>query len=68
MEKKVPSKIMKYFKCMHLPPHLMKVSSPFCNLAEIMDKMPDSEEKQAGLRYLMNAKDCFVRARSELPE
>jgi hypothetical protein len=59
--------IMKYFAYQHayqhLPDKLQGVSKPFFDLAWTMDAaMPDSPEKSAGLRKLLEAKDCFVRA------
>lgn len=57
------SPIMKYFEYAHLPSHLQKVSKPICELAQQMDiNLPDGAEKSAGLRKLLEAKDCFVRA------
>ena len=54
---------MKYFEHAHLPEHLRKVSAPICELAKQMDlNLPDGAEKAAGLRKLLEAKDCFVRA------
>ena len=35
---------------------------PICDLATKMDELPDCAEKSAGLRKLLEAKDCFVRA------
>ena len=62
----MPSPIMKYFAYLHLPPALQKVSKPFADLAEEMEQtLPDGPEKSAGLRKLLEAKDCFVR--SSLP-
>ena len=56
------SPIMKYFKYGHLPDHLKKISEPICLLAEHMDsQLPEGPEKSAGLRKLLEAKDCFVR-------
>ena len=55
--------IMKHFAYKHLPEHLQKVSAPFGELAIEMDKsLPDGPEKSAGLRKLLEAKDCMVRA------
>lgn len=55
---------MKYFAFSHLPPHLQEVSKPIGELAELMDSMlPDGAEKSAGLRKLLEAKDCLVRAK-----
>jgi len=55
--------IIKYFKYEHLPEKLQEVSKPICVLAQEMDHvLPDCAEKSAGLRKLLEAKDCFVRA------
>ena len=55
--------IMKYFKYKHLPEHLQVISKPFCELAEeINNTCENSAEKSAGLRKLLEAKDCIVRA------
>lgn len=36
---------------------------PVCKLAEAMESfLPDGPEKSAGMRKLLEAKDCFVRA------
>ena len=55
--------IMKCFEYDHLPDYLQLVCKPIGELAKIMDEeLPDSAEKSAGLRKLLEAKDCFVRA------
>ncbi len=55
--------ILKYFEYKHLPEKLQTVSAPICELAIKMDSdIPDGPEKSAGLRKLLEAKDCFVRA------
>lgn len=55
--------IMQYFEYAHLPPHLQAVSKPICELAKAMDDLlDDGPEKSAGLRKLLEAKDCLVRA------
>jgi len=55
---------MKFFAYQHLPAGLQEVSKPISELAEKMDaELPDSAEKSAGLRKLLEAKDCFVRAK-----
>lgn len=57
------SPIMKYFEYKHLPEKGQKVSQPIGDLARQMDQdLPDSAEKSAGLRKLLEAKDCLVRA------
>ncbi|WP_247718802.1 hypothetical protein [Morganella morganii] len=56
--------IMKYFEYQHLPAHLQEVSKPVGDLAKQMDEqLPDGAEKSAGLRKLLEAKDCLVRAK-----
>ena len=55
--------LMKFFKYEHLPEHLQKISKPIGDLAKEMDKeLPNNAEKSAGLRKLLEAKDCLVRA------
>ena len=56
------SEIMKYFAYEHLPEHLQAISKPFSDLAEKMDMTVYGPEKEAGLRKLLEAKDCMVRA------
>lgn len=56
--------IIKYFSFSHLPPNLQDVSQPIGELASHLDDvLPDGPEKSAGLRKLLEAKDCFVRAK-----
>jgi hypothetical protein len=55
--------IMRYFAYSHLPEKLQVISKPFCDLAELMaTSLPPSAETSAGLRKLLEAKDCAVRA------
>jgi len=55
--------IMKYFAYEHLPEKLQAISKPIGDLARQMDEqLPDGPEKSAGLRKLLEAKDCLVRA------
>ena len=55
--------IMQYFAFAHLPTHLQGISRSCGALAEAMcAMMPDSPELTVGLRKLLEAKDCFVRA------
>ena len=59
----MPLDIMQFFKYNHLPDKLQEVSKPIGNLAVHMNTtLPDGPEKTAGLRKLLEAKDCFVRA------
>ena len=58
------SPIIKYFDFEHLPEHLQEISKVISDVATVMEKtLPDGAEKSAGLRKLLEAKDCFVRAK-----
>lgn len=47
----------------NLPPHLGSIAQASERLAaEMVDALPDGPELSAGLRKLLEAKDCFVRA------
>lgn len=60
---------MKFFDYEHLPEFLQHVSKPFHDLANTLnDALPDCAEKAAGLRKLLEAKDCFVRVELECAE
>lgn len=60
----MPSTTIKYFAFGHLPAHLQEVSKPIGELAELLEQsLPDGPEKSAGMRKLLEAKDCFVRAK-----
>lgn len=57
------SPILEFFAYEHLPERFQGVSKPFGDLARAMDEaLPDGAEKSAGLRKLLEAKDCLVRA------
>lgn len=54
---------IKYFNYAHLPAKLQEVSKPIGDLAAMLEgSIPDGPEKSAGMRKLLEAKDCFVRA------
>ena len=56
-------RMSQFFSYEHLPPHLQAVSKPFCDLAHsIVTTYPANSERTAGLRKLLEAKDCIVRA------
>lgn len=56
----------KFFEYSHLPDNLQNVSKMIHDLATTMDEeLSDSEEKEVGLRFLLMAKDCFVRSKLE---
>ena len=55
--------LLRFFDHAHLPAELAAVSQPAGDLARQMaDLLPDGPELTAGLRKLLEAKDCFVRA------
>lgn len=61
----MPNSIMRWFDYRHLPLGSAgrESSALVHDLAVIIDDaMPESAEKSAGLRKLLEAKDCFVRA------
>lgn len=63
------SNIIKYFAFAHLPAHLQGVSKPVGQLAEQLEQLlPDGPEKSAGMRKLLEAKDCFVRSALDVPK
>lgn len=60
------STTIKYFAFDHLPEKLQQVSKPIGELAKVMeDFLPNGPEKSAGMRKLLEAKDCFVRSALE---
>jgi hypothetical protein len=55
--------LLPYFESDHLPRHLQAVSAPCARLAQEMAAyLPSNPELTVGLRKLLEAKDCFVRA------
>lgn len=54
--------IVAFFSYKHLPEHLQEISAPFAQLAVTMAEAPRNAETSAGLRKLLEAKDCAVRA------
>ena len=66
LKRKEPTSTMKYFKYEHLPAHLKPISKLFGDLAQTLESnVPGGPEKSAGMRKLLEAKDCFVRASLE---
>lgn len=56
--------LLQFFEYKHLPEHLQEISAPFHFLAHRMVALLSSNpERSAGLRKLLEAKDCFVRAK-----
>lgn len=59
--------LLRHFAHKHLPEPLSEISAHCARLAILMEaNLRDGPEKTAGLRKLLEAKDCFVRA--ALPE
>jgi len=55
--------MLQFFEYDHLPPQLARVSAPFCRLAmQIEAELPMNPERTVALRFLLQAKDCAVRA------
>ena len=64
----MPSTTIKYFAYTHLPLKLQAVSKPLGDVAQLLETLlPDGPEKSAGMRKLLEAKDCFVRCALDLP-
>jgi len=63
--------LLMFFEYQHLPPKLQEVSKPFCNLTHTLVEiltplssgLDENPEFLTGLRKLLEAKDCFVRAK-----
>lgn len=54
---------LRWFEYDHLPEDLQEVARPIAELADTLyEAVGSSAEKSAGLRKLLEAKDCFVRA------
>lgn len=54
---------VRFFEYSHLPPSLRVVVEPIAKLAHELDaSLADGPEKETGMRKLLEAKDCFVRA------
>jgi hypothetical protein len=55
--------VLQYFAYAHLPERLQAISKPVHDLAwQLVYVNPSSPETTVGLRKLLEAKDCFVRA------
>jgi hypothetical protein len=62
--------VFRYFTYDHLRPGPLRTKSALCaDLAESMVRtLPDGPELTAGLRKLLEAKDCFVRAALDITQ
>lgn len=57
--------ILQFFKYKDLPDYLRETGKAFSDLANIIEvSIPNCAEKSAGLRKLLEAKDCFLRAQT----
>lgn len=56
------AQLLRYFQYEHLPDKLQVVSKPFGDLARQCADTLEGPECTAGLRKLLEAKDCMVRA------
>jgi hypothetical protein len=56
--------LLHFFKYGHLPLELQAIVEPICSTIDILlPQIDDSPELTVGLRKLLEAKDCFVRAK-----
>jgi len=61
--------ILRFFTYEHLPPHLAKISRPFCELAhQLAETLEPSAETSTALRKLLESKDAAVRAALPAPD
>lgn len=54
--------LLRHFEHAHLPNHLQEIARPIHDLAHEMAGKLAGPELTAGLRKLLEAKDCLVRA------
>ena len=56
--------LLRFFDYEHLPEGPLRSTSRRCAAlaADMVDRLPDGPELTTGLRKLLEAKDCFVRA------
>ncbi len=63
IDQREPIPILRWFTWEHLTPEFQAESKACAALAlEIAKSVDDGAELRAGLRHLLEAKDCFVRA------
>ena len=54
---------LRFFRYEHMPPNLQPVAAAFYQTASwVVDEIPSSAERSAGLRKLLEARDCAIRA------
>lgn len=56
--------LLQWFTFDHLPQGAVRDTSQMCAILaeDVIDGLPDGPELTTGLRKLLEAKDCFVRA------
>jgi len=54
--------LVRFFTYEHLPSHLQDISAPICEMAKFYARVLEGPELATGLRKLLEAKDCLVRA------
>ena len=60
----MPTNVDQFFGFEHLSEDLQELAQPIAALAKLMDEsLPDCAEKSTGMRKLLEAQDCFLRAR-----
>lgn len=65
LERRYP--VLRFFEYRHLPYELQQISRVMATTAwEMAQTLPYCAETSAGLRKLLEAKDCFVRAGLDL--
>jgi hypothetical protein len=57
------NQLLRWFAYEHLPEPQREISQYLSSLAvALVERLPDGPELSTGLRKLLEAKDCFVRA------
>jgi len=68
MGTKNPAAVLKYFAYTELPDTIRGVGAELLSLADNYDTaLPDCAEKSVGLRKLLEARDCLLRAAQHPP-
>lgn len=58
----MPTTTIQFFAWEHLPAEVQPYAKEIAKLAYKLEaELPDSAEKSAGMRKLLEAKDCFIR-------
>ncbi|MEE8310250.1 MAG: hypothetical protein ACTSX8_08535 [Alphaproteobacteria bacterium] len=65
MAKLIFDRMLKHFECDHLPGTDYRLAKPFQELANSLAAELDGPELMAGLRKLLESRDCVLRAASE---